>query len=134
MNLSNKKATEMRSNQRVKLVDPNIDDEKEIKRDNLKLKVMDTYKEYISKYCNKDGEIKGVMSQDVKLGMKSLKEKSKSKKINIVPTDKTNKTTVMLPETYQKSMEEHYKEDKVINKKEENKVQRTLDDHSKSAV
>ena len=41
-----------------KLVDPNIDDEKEVKRDHLKLKIIGTYKEYIDKYCTKDGEIK----------------------------------------------------------------------------
>lgn len=34
----------MRSNQRVKIVDSDIDDEKETKREHFKLKIIDTYK------------------------------------------------------------------------------------------
>ena len=51
--MSNKKATDMRSNQRIKLVNPDIDYNKEVKRDNLKLKIIDTYGEYIEEYCNR---------------------------------------------------------------------------------
>ena len=56
--LSNKKVIEMRSNMRVKVVDPDLDDDREIKRDNLKIKIKETYEEYIEKHCNKNGEIK----------------------------------------------------------------------------
>ena len=49
IDLSNKKATDMRSNQRVKLVDPEADDEKEVKRDNLKLEILNTYSNIINK-------------------------------------------------------------------------------------
>ena len=61
IDLSNKKATEMRSNQRVKLIDPDIDDQREIKRENLKLELIETYSEYIDKHCNRNPEIKNVM-------------------------------------------------------------------------
>ena len=43
LNLANKKATDMRSNQRVKLVDHDIDDKKEMKRDVLKVEIVNTY-------------------------------------------------------------------------------------------
>ena len=38
----------------------------------------------------------------------------------------------MNPPTYTNSMEEHHRDDKVISKKELNKIQRKLNDHSKS--
>ena len=119
----------MRSNQRVKLVDPDIDDEKEIKRDHLKLKVIETYKEYRNEYCNEKGEIRNVMSEYKREGMNDVKEKSKANKIKVVQTDKTNKISVMNPRTYVESMNEHHKDDKEINKKELNKIERTLCEH-----
>ena len=134
IDLSNKKATDMRSNQRVKLIEPDIDDEKETKRDHLKLKIKDTYGEYINKYCTKDGDIKSVMDEELNNGLKSLKEKGKADKITILPTDKTNKMSVMTPDLYVVSMKEHHENDNVISKKELNKIQRNLNEHSKSTV
>ena len=70
IDMSNKKATDMRSNQRVKLVDPDIDDETETKRDLLKLKIKETYAEYTEKYCTEKGEIKSVLNKELQNGMK----------------------------------------------------------------
>ena len=58
--MGNKKDTDMRSNQRVKLIDPDIDDKKE---DNLKVHFIETYQEYINEQFKRNGEIKGTMSQ-----------------------------------------------------------------------
>ena len=72
IDLSKKRATEMRSNQRVKLVDPDCDDEKESKRDNLKIEIQKVYKNYIDKNCNKDGEIKHTSSNGKMNPIKAL--------------------------------------------------------------
>ena len=40
----------------------------------------------------------------------------------------------MLPETFKKSMEKHYKNDKVVGKKEVNRIERKLHEHSRSVV
>ena len=122
----------MRSNQRVKLIDPDIDDERETKRDNLKIKINATYDEYINEHCNKKGEIKNVMDEEKREGMKQVKEKIKEKKITVDTTDKTNKVSVMLPSTYIQSMKEHHENDEEINKKQLNKIERDLCGHSKS--
>ena len=111
IDLSNKKATDMRSNQRVKLVDPDKDDEKEIKRDHIKLKVIETYKEYRNEHFNEKGEIRNLMSEYMREGMNDVKEKTKAKKIKVVQTDKTNKISVMHPKTYVASMIEHHRDD-----------------------
>ena len=58
VDLLRKKATDMKGNQRVRLVDPDCDDEREIKRDYLKVKILETYDECISKNYNAKGEIK----------------------------------------------------------------------------
>ena len=123
-NLSNKKATEMRSNQRVRLVEPDCDDEKEVKRDNLKVEIDKTYSQYINKHCNANPN----------KVLNNIKEKVVDHKIVVLPTDKTNKISVMLPTIYEEGMEEHYKDDKVITKKEVNKVERELNVHSKSVT
>ena len=133
-NLANKKATDIRSNQRVKLVDPDIDDKKEMKRDVLKAEIVNTYEKYKEEYCYKNGEIKGTMTNDMKEGMKSAKEKVKVNKIVVIETDKTRRTCVTPPDKYKDSMEEHVKNDRNISKKELNKIERKLNDHSKSTA
>ena len=52
--MSNKRATEMRSNQRVRIAEPNCEDEKEIKRNNLKVEIRSIDGKYINKYCNEN--------------------------------------------------------------------------------
>merc|ERR1711954_189647 len=50
----------------------------------------------------------------------------------VLETDKTKRLSVMKSEPYISSMKEHHNEDKVINKKELNKIERNLNKHSKS--
>ena len=52
----------------------------------------------------------------------------------IVDTDKTNRISVMKGTTYITSMKEHHQFDKEIDKKQLNKIERTLNKHSKSTV
>ena len=120
----------MRSNQRVKFVDPDCEDENEIKRDNLKVEILNTYDKFINKNCNNKGEIKSE-NNPVKV-LNGIKDKVICNKINVIPTDKTNRLSVIPPNVYKESMEEHHKDDKVITKRELNKVERELHDHSKS--
>ena len=112
VDLSNKKATEMRSNTRVKVVDPDVEDAREIKRDNLKIKIIKTYEEYIAKNCNKNGEIKSTVDEDKKAEMIKVKKKVNQNVIKVINTDKTNRFSVMKPNTYSNSMKEHHEHDK----------------------
>ena len=110
----------MKSNQRVKLVDPDCEDEREIKRDYLKLKVVETYDNYIKKNCSHDGEIKlerkGGISNTIK-DLNSVKERVIAKEIIVDETDKTNRISVMKSETYLEGMKEHHEDDQIIRKK-----------------
>ena len=103
INLSKKRATEMRSNQRVRLAEPNCDDAKETKRDNLKVEICNTYSKYIEENCKSNGEIKLENNTTRKNPMKalnSIKEKVIDQKLVAVPTDKTNKLSFMSTKTY----------------------------------
>ena len=125
IDLSKKKATEIKANQRVKLVDPDCDDEKEIKRDFLKVKILETYDRYIEMNCTKNGEIRNSNKEDDANPIRPLNEIKKrvvDKELMVVDTDKINKISVMKGETYLVSMEEHHKMDKEIDKKEVNKI------------
>ena len=72
------------------------------------------------------------MEVEMKEGPKSVKDKAKTNKITVTETDKTKKISVMNPKTYEEGMEEHHVDDKILSKKELNKVQRRLNEHSKS--
>ena len=137
VDLAKKRPTEMRSNQRVHLVEPDCDDEREIKRDNLKLVIHSIYDQYINENCSKNGKIKyksvDGKSNPIKV-LNSIKEKVVDKELTVVPTDKTNRISVMSGTKYIKSMEEHYRTDKPINKKELNKIESSLCGHSKSVT
>ena len=137
VNVANKRATDMRANQRVKLAEPDVNDENEIKRDNLKVEILNTYDKYIKENCNHNGEIRLDDNNEVKNPVKvlnSIKERVVKQEIIVDETDKTNRIYVMKAETYLKSMKEHVVDDKEINKKELNKIERKLNGHSKSIV
>ena len=74
VNLANKKAAEMRANQRVKMIEPDVDDEKETKRDNLKIEIVYTYDKFIKEHCNYKGEIVQDNGKEVKNPAKVLNE------------------------------------------------------------
>ena len=127
----------MRSNQRVKLLEPNCDDDKEVKRDNLKVEVMNVYDSYIKQYCDHNGEIKlyntKMKTNPIKV-LNGIKSKVVDQKLVAVTTDKTNRLSFMSSASYKESMEEHHRGDKSITKKELNKVEKELGRHLKSVV
>ena len=137
IDMTKKRATEMRSNQRVRLAEQNCDDEKEIKRENLKVEIINVYGSYIDKYCNANGEIKikcsGTKINPVNV-LNGIKDKVIDQQYVVVPTDKTNRLSFIPSETYKESMKEHHIMDKVINKKELNKIENDLCGHSKSVT
>ena len=57
-----------------------------------------------------------------------------SKETTAIPTDKTNRLSFMPSEKYKESMQEHNIDDKVISKKELNKIENSLCGHSKSVT
>ena len=85
----------MKGNQRVKLVDPDCDDEREIKRDFLKVKILETYNEYIDKNCTSSGDIRNKSVTNPIKPLNTVKDRVKSKELMIVDTDTTNRLSVM---------------------------------------
>ena len=67
-----------------------------------------------------------------KAGMIKVKKKINQNVIKVINTDKTNRFSVMKPNTYSNSMKEHHEHDETIDKKEVNKIERNLNFHSKS--
>ena len=134
LDMGNKKATDMRGNKRVKVLEPIESDVKEIKMDNLKVKIHETYDQYILENCSKSGEI--LRNNDMKLsdGMKSIRKKIDSNELSVIPTDKTSKLSALPPDVYDAGMVEHTKGDKIISKKQLNKIENKLSDHSRSVV
>ena len=64
----------------------------------------------------------------------SLKERLKRNEIVVTNKDKSNKFSVMNPETYESAMEEHVSNDKEISVKEANRIAGVLNKHTKSFV
>ena len=96
---------------------------------------MNTVDTFIVNHCLKGGEIKlDEANIELKSGMESIKEKIVDNKIVVIPTDKTNKLSALKPKTYKDGMQEHVENDRIIDKKELNKVERILGEHSKSSV
>ena len=92
VDLSNKRATEMKSNIRVRLVEPDCNAEKEVKMDNLGVEIKKTYREFIDEYCTKKGEIKKEFRPNDQTDLKILdgvRDEVQNKNIMIVETDKT---------------------------------------------
>ena len=99
LDMSKKRATDMRANQRVKLVEPDPNDEKEIKPDNLKIAIMETYDKYIAENCNNKGEIMYHTGNEIKNPIKvlnSIKEEVVQKKIIATETDKTSRISQLV--------------------------------------
>ena len=134
INFNNKRAASMKCNQRVFPLEPS-DVEIEIKRDFLKVKLMDNYKKYIKENCHRNGAIKkDNLNPDQRNGMRSLKERVENNEIVVTNTDKSNKFSVMNTKTYEMAMEEHVSKDKEISVSEANRIAGVLNKHSKCFV
>ena len=132
LNFNNKTATSMGSNKRVYTIEP-TDEDLETKRENLKIKIMEKYNSYIKDKCDRKGNIKENNISDVQeSGMKSFSEKARENKVVVTDTDKSEKISVMRPDTYTSAMDDHTKNDKEIDFKEANKVSSVLNKHARS--
>ena len=99
------------------------------------MEVINVYKNYIDRKCDKRGFIKqDSLTEQQREGAKTLTARSKNKEIVMTTTDKSNKTSVMPPETFEIAMEKHVSGDKEIDVKEGNKIAGSLGKHSKSYV
>ena len=130
MNFQSIKATDMKSNKRVRIVEQ-CELEIETKLEFLKLAFMDTHRKYASenknaKYSNLDTE-----QQD---GLNQIVDSINDKKVIVSETDKSKRFSVNEPVAYVTDMNVHVKNDKVINQKHVNRVTKMFNDTSKSIV
>ena len=78
INFNNKRATSMKCNKRVHIIEPN-DDELETKREYLKLKLIESYSSYIENNCDKKGNlVHDNISREDKYGMDKLASRANS--------------------------------------------------------
>ena len=103
INFNTVKATQMKGNKRVKIVDPS-DIALETKCENLKIEVMKTYERYDTENPNVDFSN---LNEQEKMGLKDSLEKVESLECVISHTDKSKKFCVDAPDNYIKDMEPH---------------------------
>ena len=107
VDLSKKRVTDLKINKRVMLTDPRPAGEEAtllVRRGRL----IEVAKKYISKRCDKKGEvIESNLSEQERRGLKKLKERAKSGKVVIRPTDKSHKLCISTMENYREPGRPH---------------------------
>ena len=96
---SKKKATDLKENKSVKLPSPNTP-HTESSIEILKNKMMEAFRDYRDKNCNKKGEQKTNLTRSEKAGLESLLKRIDKGEIVALKTDKSGKMTVMRMEDY----------------------------------
>ena len=129
--LTDLKATDLKNNKRVILAAIE-DDEKEIKRNNVKIELKKVFSNYRTKNCDKFGNIKdNNLDKKQFETIRSLNKKMKEENLVCFKTDKTGYLALDTQESLAKKMEKHIKDDKVIDEKEvktiENKLNKQTD-------
>ena len=107
ISLRNIRATEMKCNKRVHLVESsNL--ELETKCKNLKIELSKGFQSYNDKYRN---EMYSNLTKTEKDGLKKVKASNKAKKTVVFQTDKSKKFSIENPESYKKDMEKYVEKD-----------------------
>ena len=130
LNFQNIRATDLKSNKRVNIVD-NGDLKHETKCENLKIEMLKTVEKYTKENENKEYSN---LSNDEQKGLKSLTDKVQEDKLVVIETDKSKKFVVNTPEQFISDMEVHVKGDKIVDKKFISKTTRKYNEMCKSLV
>ena len=127
INFKNIRATDMKSNKRVQLVESN-NLELETKFKNLKIEFSKGYKYYNYEYKN---QLYSNLTENERDGLKKVNNSVKSKESVVNQTDKSKKFTVDNPDSYKNDMKKYVENDKVIDSKHVNKVTKLFNDVTK---
>ena len=97
----------------------------------IRNKVMEKFKKYRKRECNKWGEQKNNLTRKENRGLRELKQRVKDGEIVILKTDKSGKLTVMKLGEYDKLGKEKCLGDKKIEREEIRRIERRINDHTK---
>ena len=129
--LAYQKATDWKGNKRI--IIPDIDDEDvAIEQTYMKKELLKVVENYKNEFCDKTGKIKvgNNLLRENENAIKTLKKKCENENLAIYETDKTGKFVVDTLENYENKMRKHFKEDKIIIRKEVKKIQKQLNRHT----
>ena len=130
-NYGNIRATDLPTVQRLYPPKPSTI-RREVIMQNVKDKMLNKAREYIEEKCNEKGYIKkSNISNDVKDGIKSLKNRVKEKEVVVFTTDKTGEFSIDTTDNYLEVLNEHTQNDKKINEKKVKIIENRCNDHLK---
>ena len=126
INYASMRATEIPTVQRLYLPNPGTIEE-EVVMENIKMKMINTAREYKKKYCDEKGYIKNHnLSKEETEGLEEVKEKIKNGEIVVFATDKSGRLSIDTPNNYTEAVLEHTTNDIEISsegvKQRENKI------------
>ena len=131
LNMTKKRATDIRTNQRIIMPLPRPTKE-ECDLEVRTGKLLDRYKMFMKQNCTEKGEqLESNMTKSEKLGMKMLQERIKENEIVIKETDKSHKFCVSSWQNYIGQGKEHVKNDREISRKEVERMERRINLHTK---
>ena len=94
---------------------------------NLKSRLTEVTKTYISNKCDKNGNVKNNnITEDEAAGMKSVKKKVKEEEWVVMQTDKSKRLTANTKQNYLERLYKHTEGDVVVTMEEKNKIEREL--------
>ena len=126
---ANMKATDIPTVQRLYPPKPGTIRQEKI-LENIKMKMLNTVMDYKDKYCDDKGNIKNSnLSNEENDGLKEIKECIKKKEIIVSTTDKSGRFVVDKPKNYENAIEEHTKNDIMIDDNKVKQVEHKLNLH-----
>jgi len=124
-NFKEARSTDLPFNSYVYMPKP-LETVEEVKLQCLKNKILSITEEY----ANKNNNSLKNLSNEQRKGLKSLKQRQKNKEIVVFQTDKSGKMIVDSPENYIEAAKPHFKDDKIIDIKEYNKIEKVVNAHT----
>ena len=111
INYAGMRATEIPTVQRLYTPNPGTVEE-EVIMENIKMKMINTAREYMKEYCDEKGNIKNNnLSKEEAEGLKEIKDKIKNGDIVVFATDKSGRFSVDTPENYIEAVQKHTTDD-----------------------
>ena len=129
MNLSKRRATDLKGNARVIFPKRSKDFETEAKIEAFRVQALAEFRQYRDEKCSKGGKQPSNLTKSQERGLKSLTDRVKSGEIVVVPTDKTGKFAIMSRRAYEDSGKKHVGDDKIVGWEELKEAQTRLNGH-----
>ena len=126
-----RRATDLKECARVTLPKP-LNSQEEANIEIRKKTQMEIFRNYVKNNTGKNGDQESCLTQEEKIGLKSLQKRISSGEIMIIKTDKSSKLAVITPEKYKELGQEHVSKDKIISRQEVIDMEEVLNGHSRA--